>query len=187
MISLCTVVSNRLWQLKRTLEHNLTFTKSGQVELCIAVYNDDDGTAEYLDQHYADYLKDGRLKYVTFRDLYVPIDGSSFACGHAKKYSHSIGDGDILFNLDADNFMDNETLRKLRGLRATEILILDPRTMLRDGRAGRIGLHRKLYHSLGGYLDKGRGDDIDLVFRATMMGCRTVYHTCNIPPIQNEE
>ena len=187
MISLCTVVSNRLWQLKRTLEHNLKFTSSGWVEICIAVYNDEDGTAEYLDKHYAEYIRNNRLRYVEFRDQYKPIDGSSFACGHAKKYSHSIANGKILFNLDADNFMDEETLRKLKGLRSNEILILDPRTMSSDGRAGRVGLHKSLYHDLGGYVDKGRSDDIDLVFRATMMGCRTVYHICAIPPISNEE
>lgn len=187
MISLCTVVSNRLWQLKDTLRHNLGFTRVGDVEICIAVYNDRDGAVDYLDEHYSEYLVDGRLRYVEFVDTYAPIDGSAFACGHAKRYSHSIANGNILFNLDADNFMDAETMRKLKGLRPKEILILDPRTMLPDGRAGRIGLHKDLYHRLGGYVDKGRRDDIDLVFRATMMGCRTVYHTCAIPPISNEE
>lgn len=184
-VSLCTVVSNRLWQLEETLKHNVSFLKTDEVELCIAAYNDDSITP-YIKENYSTYLEDGRIKVKEFYDTYRPKDGSGFACGYAKNLSHRMGLGKVLFNLDADNFMDQETLEQLHILEPKEILIIDPRTMLPDGRAGRIGIHRSTYHYLGGYRDVGRRDDGDFVLRAIMSGCEAVYSYCVIPPIANE-
>ena len=53
-ISYCTTCKGRLWQLKQTLEHNLSFTKVGEFELCILAYNDD--TVEpYLNEAFPEY------------------------------------------------------------------------------------------------------------------------------------
>ena len=184
MLSLCTVVSNRLWQLKQTLAHNIKYTKVDEVEICIAAYNDAT-VLPYLQEHYAEALADGRIVCVEFNDTYVPIDGSSFACGHAKVYSHQIAKGNILFNLDADNFMDDQTLDRLVNLRESNIVGINPLLMKGDGRAGRIGIHRKVYDAIGGYRDKGRNDDSDLIRRAKGIGCRLVFMPCPIRPISN--
>lgn len=53
------------------------------------------------------HIADGRLKVKTHHDDYKPLDGSDFACGYVKNLSHAMGTGKILFNLDADNFIDN--------------------------------------------------------------------------------
>lgn len=184
-ITLCVTVSNRLWQLKRTLKHNVKFTKVDTIELCIAAYNDK-SVMEFLKVNYPAELNDGRIKVVEFNDTYKPKDGSNFACGHVKKYAHSMGTGKVVFNLDADNFVDEETIRILTGLKYNQIYIIDPAKMSDDGRSGRIGIHRSKYIDIGGYKDRGRLDDIDFVRRAVLSGCRTVYGDCIIPPIPNE-
>lgn len=185
-ISLCVTVSNRLWQLKQTLKHNVKFTTVGKIEICIAAYNDDT-IIKFLETHYSNELQDGRIKVVEFKDSYVPKDGSAFACGHVKALSHAMGAGKVLFNLDADNYVDDDLIGILTELKNNQIYIIDPRKMKPDGRSGRIGIHKTKYLDIGGYKDCGRLDDIDFVRRAILSGCRTLYGDCKIPPIPNEE
>lgn len=185
-ISLCVTVSNRLWQLKQTLKHNIKFAKVDNVEICIAAYNDNTVT-KFLEENYSQELSDGRIKVAEFNDNYTPVDGSAFACGYVKIFSHRMATGKVLFNLDADNFIDDETIRVLSELRENQIYIINPLKMNSDGRSGRIGIHRVKYDYIGGYRDCGRLDDIDFVRRAVLSGCRTVYGDCIIPPISNEK
>lgn len=179
-ISYCTVCSNRLWQLKQTIDHNLSFMQSNEFELCILAYNDN--TVEpYLRTHYSEYISDGRLKVRTHHDNYQPMDGSNFACGYVKNLSHAMGTGEILFNLDADNFIDN----------AHDILLtLQPNEVIKnvaipDGRSGRIGLYRTLFDRVNGYRDVGRSDDGDIILRCLKERAKLRSMNCNISPIGN--
>ena len=77
-ISYCTNCHKRLWQLKQTLPHNLAYTKVGEVELCVLVYNDD--TVEpYLIEHYPEYISDGRLNIKTH------VEDRPYSFGYVKK------------------------------------------------------------------------------------------------------
>lgn len=179
-ISYCTNCHNRLWQLKQTIDHNISFTKAGEFELCILAYNDDE-IEPYLKAHYADYIVDGRLKVRTHHDDYVPVDGSSYACGYVKNLAHAMGTGEILFNLDADNFIDN----------AHELLLdLKPDEVIKninngDGRSGRIGVYKTMFDKVQGYRDEGRNDDGDFIQRCLRAGARLKLMDCNIAPIAN--
>lgn len=186
LISFCTTVSNRLWQLKETLAHNVIFTKVGEIEINIVAYNDTT-IKGYLEENYLEHLKDGRIVLVEINDDYKPKDGSGFACGYVKQFSHATANGKILFNLDADNFIDEFLINELKTLKESQILVLDPRTIKPDGRAGRIGIHKSSYLKVGGYRDKGRSDDLDFCYRAILKGLRTVYHLCRIAPLPNDK
>lgn len=183
-ISYCTTCFNRLWQLKQTLEHNLAFMKTGESELCILSYNDD-STEPYLYEKYADYIEDGRLKVKTHHDDYKPVDGSDFACGYVKNLSHAMGSGEILFNLDADNFITQRVNDELSQLDENQVLIIDPRKMNSDGRSGRIGVHSLFYKVIGGYHDTGRSDDSDFIRRSILAGANLKYTDCDLVPISN--
>ena len=177
-ISYCTTCHNRLWQLKQTLEHNLAFTKEGEVELCILAYNDLE-VEPYLKENYPEYIVDGRLKVKSIQSR-IP-----FSCGHVKNFSHDMGSGDILFNLDADNFICNahEHLLKLKPYQVFKGKI---RTM--SGESGRIGIYRKLYKQIGGYdRNAGTNDDGEFISRCLRAGARLVQDYCRIPPIPNEQ
>ncbi|OTG87888.1 hypothetical protein [Acinetobacter sp. ANC 3813] len=181
IISYCTVCGGRLWQLRRTLEHNLSFTEAGRFELCVLAYND--STIEpYLREYYADYLLDGRLKVKTHFDNYQPADGSDFACGYVKNLSHAMGTGEILFNLDADNFI-GEAHELLQHLKPSQVI--KSRDFKQDGRSGRIGVYRELFTAVGGYRDTGRTDDGDFILRCLRAGAKLVHMNCSIPPLPN--
>ena len=179
-ISYCTTCHKRLWQLKQTIEHNLSFTKVNVVELCILAYNDDE-VEPYLHQYYANYIIDGRLKVKTHFDDYKPLDGSNFACGYVKNLSHAMASGIVICNLDADNFIDNWH---------SYVLELKPNQVLKnvnngDGRSGRIACHKSLFSVVGGYRDVGRSDDGDFVLRCLKTGAELIQTDCNIAPIPN--
>lgn len=179
-ISYCTTCKGRLWQLKQTIEHNLSFMKSGEFELCVLAYNDD--TVEtYLNQHYAEHIADGRLKVKTHYDNYKPADGGDFSCGYVKNLSHEMGIGKVLFNLDADNFIDNAHEHLLK-LKTNEVI---KNIGLPDGRSGRIGVHKALFKKVGGYRDVGRSDDGDFVLRCLRVGAKLKQMDCNLAPISN--
>ena len=180
-ISYCTACKGRLWQLKQTIEHNLSFMKSGEFELCVLAYNDD--TVElYLNEAFAEYIADGRLKVKTHHDDYKTVDGSDFACGYVKNLSHVMGRGKILFNLDADNFIDNahEILLQLKPDQIVKNIALP------DGRSGRIGVYKALFKKVGGYHDVGRSDDGDFVIRCLRAGAKLIFMDCFMAPISND-
>lgn len=179
-ISYCTVCSHRLWQLKQTIEHNLTFNEINNVEWCVLAYNDDE-IEPYLNEHYAKYVADGRLKVKTHHDNYKPIDGSDFACGYVKNLSHAMGSGEILFNLDADNFIDNAHALLLE-LKPNEVI---KNIALSDGRSGRIGVYKTLFDQVGGYHDVGRSDDGDFILRCLQVGANLIHMDCTLAPIEN--
>lgn len=180
-VSYCTTCGNRLWQLKQTLPENVKYLIPGEVELCILAYNDP--TVErYLREHYSEYLKDGRIKVRSHYEKRIFADGSNWSCGPIKNLSHEMGSGEILFNLDADNFIDN-SLEYLVNLKENEIAHNPP--TLGIGHLGRIGVYRSLFDKVGGYRDVGRADDGDFIGRCLNTGARLVKLRCSVPPIDN--
>lgn len=177
-ISYCTTCHNRLWQLKQTISHNLTYLKAGEVEWCILAYNDDTVEA-WLREHYAEYIADGRIKVKTHYDDYK--GSAPFPYGYVKNLSHAMGSGEILFNLDADNFIDNAH---------DALLILKPYQILKDmsfreGCFGRIGVYRSLFDKVGGYRDVSRSDDGEFTLRCLLSGAGMLPICCRKKPIPN--
>lgn len=182
IISYCTNCSNRLWQLKLTIEHNLSFTKAGEFELCVLGYNDST-VEQYLRDNYIEYINDGRLKVKTHFDEYQPVDGSDYACGYVKALSHAMASGEILFNLDADNYI-NDAHDLLLNLKDDEVLKYHTLPL---GSSGRIGVYRKVYDLVGGYRDKGRADDGDFIRRCLHHKCKLITKKCLMAPISNNK
>lgn len=183
-ISYCTTCHNRLWQLKQTLDHNLAYTVAGKVELCVLAYNDNEAY-QYLYEHYNDYIADGRLRVLSVNENRVFKDGSTWSCGYVKHLAHLMGRGDVLFNLDADNFIDDKLHAALLKLLPNELLITLQSEWRDDGRSGRIGVHRSLYGKVR-YRDKGRGDDGDFISQCVSLGVKVSQISCEIAPIDNE-
>ena len=156
VISYCTTCHSRLWQLQLTLDNNLAYTIAGDVELCILVYNDLE-TFQYLEEHYQTFINDGRL-VIKHR-----LDDVPFTCGRVKNFAHELGLGKVLFNLDADNFIDIGTHEALLRLRENEVLHHVGGNDI--GLAGRIGVYRTRYDHVDGYRDVGRNDDGDFIRR----------------------
>lgn len=183
-VSYCTTCHGRLWQLKQTLDHNLAFTQTGSIELCVLAYNDTE-TYLYLREHYGEYIADGRLRVINWHEDKVFNDGSRWSCGYVKHLAHLMGRGDALFNLDADNLIDDDLHAALLALKPKELLITLQSEWQDDGRSGRIGVHRVTYGKAR-YRDKGRGDDGDFISQCISLGVKVKQIACQHKPIDND-
>jgi len=101
-ISFCTVTMNRLHHLRETLPVNLVDnTNYPNAEFLILDYNSTDGTEAWIRNNMQPYLDRGRLTYYrTSEPLY-------FRRAHSRNMAFRLATGDILCNLDADNFTGN--------------------------------------------------------------------------------
>lgn len=184
-LSYCTTCHNRLWQLQLTLPHNVQYLKSGEVELVIVAFNDD-SVLPFLQSNYADYLNDCRIRVIEHRENKLFADGSRWSCGYVKDIAHCQAMGKVLFNLDADNFIDDDLHHALLTLPPNTILITKQSEWLPDGRSGRIGCHKADYGKIR-YRDKGRNDDGDFMLRTYLAGIKKIQIPCLIKPIPNKQ
>lgn len=182
-LSYCTTCHNRLWQLKKTLPHNVQYLKSNEIELVIVAYNDD-SVMPFLQANYADYLCDGRIRVIEHNEDKIFADGSRWSCGYVKDIAHRAALGDVLFNLDADNFIDDELHRALLSLPSNTMLITKQIDWRPDGRSGRIGCHKSDYGKIR-YRDKGRNDDGDFMTQAHLAKLKFIQIPCKLKPIPN--
>lgn len=182
-ISFCVSCRNRLWQLRQTLPGNLECIED-DVEICLVDYGSSDGLADWIRTHFSRFIESGRL---VFFEVLNPVSWNS---PKAKNLAHRIANGDYLFNLDADNFIDRPTIEHLREARRLRLLSHQWTENWADGSFGRIGLPRGMFFELGGYdeslLPMG-GQDIDLLDRIRTVEQRYV----RLPPparsaIQND-
>lgn len=98
-ISFCTVSMNRLHHIKQTLPLNIKDNKSFKnVEFVLLDYNSTDGLEEWIMSNLSDYIKSGKLKY------YRTIEPTFFRRSHSQNMSFKLASGNVLCNLDADNF-----------------------------------------------------------------------------------
>lgn len=183
-ISYCTTCKGRLWQLKQTLPINIKQTNK-KCDLVLLDYHSEDGLQEYINSNYREYLDDGRLKYYK---LLTPIDG--FDMAFAKHIVHILSPSDVLFNLDADNYIGS-TLNELAALPLGKILIPKLVNGTHTARCGRIGFNRKDYLKIDGYdmdLHGMTNDDGDIVHRAWLAGIRFIFsEDSSIPVSQSRE
>lgn len=185
MISYCTTCHNRLWQLQKTLPHNMQYLKKDEIELVIVAYNDD-SVKPFLQANYADYLDDGRIRVIEHNENKIFDDGSTWSCGYVKDIAHRAGLGDVLFNLDADNFIDDDLHIALLSLPPNALLITKQSEWQPDGRSGRIGCHRTDYGKIS-YRDKGRRDDGDFMIQAHLAKLKFIQIPCKFKPIPNTD
>lgn len=179
-INFCTTCKGRLWQLRQTLPVNIKLTQK-DVSIILLDYHSTDGLEEYITNNYNEYLIDGRLKYYK---LHTNIYG--FDMAYAKHIVHLLADGDVLFNLDADNYI-GDTISELRKLRESNILIPRHIKNTATSRCGRLGYSRVNYLRVGGYDTKIDGifnDDGNFVRRACRLRLKLQYSNDVSIPIQ---
>lgn len=183
-ISYCITCHNRLWQLKQTIEHNLKYTKPDEIELCILFYNDLD-SLNYVYKNYSEYIDTKQLRLLSVFEDKVFEDGSRWSCGYVKDLVHKQAKGKVLFNLDADNFIDDVLQKHLLTLQPHQVIITKQSEWKADGRSGRIGMHHLMYKKVK-YLDKGRDDDGDILRQVLHQQAKFIELPCLYTPINND-
>ena len=160
---------NRLYQLKETLPHNLGVIESfDNVELCLVNFNSQDDLNGYIKDNFMQYIESGKLNY------FYTKQPQYFHCSIAKNLAHRLGRGEILYNLDGDNFITEENVHRIIEIfDKNENIFLHEvikRTLKNshNGTYGRIALTSKNFHQLRGYDENLLGvsqHDIDIIKR----------------------
>ena len=149
VLSFCTTCMRRLWQIQQTLGQNLHDNR--ELAHCIEFVVIDFGTeglSEWVYKHFEWALETGYLRYLRTDRL------RHWHASIAKNTSHCYARGDILVNLDCDNFTGRQgaqhILRVFRRFGKDSLYHLWS-GVPKDGTYGRLVMHRDTWHALGGY------------------------------------
>jgi hypothetical protein len=158
----------RLHHLKRTLPRNIVWNQDyPDLEFLLLDYNSPDGLEGWVRHKMAKYIESGRLVYCR------ESSAKHFLHSHSRNLAFKLATGDIVCNVDADNFTG-------AGFAAHLDDVFGQRTRLIcggmnvSGLFGRIALRKEDFLNLGGYdeqFTEGWGlEDWDLIRRAICSG-----------------
>lgn len=164
VISFCTTCKGRLHHLRETLPANLEANAVyfSHIEFILLDYDSQDGLADWVADHLQEHLRSGLVTY------YRMTDREYFHTAHAKNVTHLLSKGEIICNLDADNYLDSELVLAIR-----EVFQSNSRSIIRGKRRctrGRIVINRCDFLTLGGYNEEMQGyghEDNEFVRRGT--------------------
>lgn len=143
-IGFCVTCRNRLWQLQETLAHNLSLLDS-DMEISLVDYGSSDGLSEWVWSNFNAYIESGKLIF------FEVTNEVTWNVSKAKNLAHRLSNGSYLFNLDADNFIDENTIQYIREASRLKMPSHQWSGSWSDGSFGRIGFPRELFYKLGGY------------------------------------
>jgi predicted glycosyltransferase involved in capsule biosynthesis len=169
---------NRLDQLKQTLLQNLNDNPSPTVNFILLDYNSSDGTKKWVKDNISEYIAQKKLIF------YRENEAKFFNPAHSRNVCMKLGTGNILCNLDVDNFTGigfSDWLQKVFVQSHSNIFAFSkfcyyhhmqkprPNIDLRNGTHGRIALFKNNFMRMGGYNEDfifGWGhEDLDLIHR----------------------
>lgn len=163
---------NRISQISKTLFANLDDNKENKngVEFILVDFGSNDGLQEWILSNFKKELEEGYLKYF-YTDALL-----SWHAAVAKNTSHYYGTGEFLINLDSDNLTGdrggahvyNQFLKY-----GHKLVYHEFDGDFQGGSHGRIGMHKKYFHKIGGYneaFDPVGYEDMDLINRLNILG-----------------
>jgi glycosyltransferase involved in cell wall biosynthesis len=161
-ISFVTTCKGRRHHLEKTLPENILGNLGyPNVEFVVLDYNSEDGVEDFIRSRLMEYVDKGILVY--FRESTAKY----FHYSHAKNVAHVASTGDILVNVDADNYIgDGYTWALEKEFREQGIFVTGQRA---GSFWGRIALRREDFLALRGYDESlwgWGGEDEDLRRRA---------------------
>ncbi|MBW8683062.1 glycosyltransferase [Chitinophaga rhizophila] len=180
-LSFCITCKNRFHQIEQTLPVNLKMNRAhhAAIEFVLVDFGSKDGLQEHVLRHFREELELGYLRY------YYTSAMDSWHASIAKNTAHALSVGEVLVNLDCDNFTGENGGQFILDLYDTygpDVLLHQFSGHFADGSFGRIGMAREHFMAIGGYnesfLPMGY-QDIDLIKRLMRYGLR--YELVNDP------
>lgn len=173
-ISFCTVCRNRLSHLKETLIRNIRDNESyPAIEFNLLDYNSDDGMEEWVRQNMTPFIERKIFNY--FKNPYPEC----FDHSHSRNMLFKLSTGDILCNLDADNFAGenfafyiNEIMNQ-EGPARIMVRSKELKSERERNTSGRVCMQRDSFFKVNGYDERMKGhgfEDTDLINRIIKSG-----------------
>lgn len=171
-ISICTTCMNRTHDLVKTLPLNIldNFTYP-KVEFVVLNYNSQDDLDDFMRDRMMSYIELGIVKYAK------TTEPKFYDMGHSRNIAFKIASGEIVNNVDADNFTGKDfaaTLNQLAHMRPEKAVFAKGKRMLH----GRLGMYKKDFLELGGYDEDLEGygaDDASLLYRAMALRFKLMW------------
>lgn len=176
-ISYCITSMNRLHHLKQTLPQNIQDNADyPNQEFLVLDYNSADGLKEWVLTEMREHVDTGLVK------LYRTTEPAYFIKSHAMNMAFRQAEGDIIVNLDADNYTGSgfsDFVNEGFDRNEASFLMLDlKRFPDRRDAVGRIGMRREDFHRVRGYDERMDGygwEDFDICHRLAALGLEKIF------------
>ena len=188
-LSFCITCMNRTNYLKKTLLKNLNDNKNSKVEFILVNFNSVDGLEDYINNNneIKKYLVTKQLKYFNCEKL------KYWHSSIAKNIAHNYASGNILVNLDCDNFIGENggdfIINYFKQL-GNNIILSQSKEIFGSGTAGRISISKNNFKKLGGYNESffPMGyQDTDFIERAKKINLKHINISKNNDAIINNK
>lgn len=187
-VSLCTSIKDRLDHLKRTILKNIIDNDDyPDCEFIILNYDcPNPDTEVWIKETLMPYILSGKVSYYFFPNA------PTFARSHARNLAFRLSTGDIICNVDADNFIGKGFVAYVSAMLSGQKAFLSGP---RDGRSlgGRICVKREDFESTGGFDERFKSygpEDLDFTKRLALSGLKkkVIQHEkfCGVIPHSDE-
>ena len=144
-ISICTNCMGRTYDLKRTYIKNIADNLDyPNVEFVLLNYNSKDDMDEWVKRYLSPFIEDGIVNY------YKTTEPEFYEMGHSRNVQGKLAQGDIINNVDADNYCGfgfADAINKLAELQPTNAVFCKGKRMMH----GRFGMYKDEFLKYGGY------------------------------------
>ncbi|MEJ5052793.1 glycosyltransferase [Sphingobacterium sp. MYb382] len=177
-LSFCITCKNRINQIKRTLPKNLAdnYSMKHKIDFVLIDFDSTDGLQDWLINNFEKEINEGYLKYYWTDQL------PEWHLSIAKNTAHILAKGDILVNLDCDNYTGKNggkfVLEHMLKYGIESIIFHQFSNTFGDGSCGRIAVSRKNFLSIGGYNEDFHPmgyQDIDIIIRLMIKGLNYIH------------
>jgi hypothetical protein len=168
---------NRLEHVKQTLPQNIKDNEAyGEVEFVVLDYNSSDGLEQWVAGEMGHYIDLGLLIYLRYEDR------EYFHRSHSRNLAMKSSSGEIICNLDADNYTGPGFAAYINRIFREQNIFLTANyikgTDIDRDCFGRVCFERSSFYAIGGYdekMDGYGGEDMDICNRLLLHGCRIRY------------
>lgn len=182
-ISFCITCMNRAKHIKKTLRKNMRNNAAyPYLEFVLLDYNSQDDLQEWVFKHFKKEIASGRLVY------YQTKKPQAFEMSRAKNMAHQLASGEVVCNLDADNYAGYDFAFYINSVMDINSHSIGAQDYIHKKNiftgspisdcGGRIFLLKEFFTKLGGYDERFVAygcEDIDFKMRAKRFGLTFQY------------